>query len=72
MTTKSSSHKQMIISMETNNIRNITSLLGKYVANINRALKSIKSKIIINTDHYSLIINSDKVASQSDLSMIEK
>ena len=61
--------------MGTNNIKNITLSLDKHIANINRALKSIKSKIIIDfiyTDHHGLIINSNKVASQLDLSMIEK
>ena len=75
ITTKGLSHKQIIISIGTNNIKNITLSLGKYIVNINRALKSIKSEIIVNsihTDHYSLIINSNKVASQLDLSMIEK
>ena len=66
MTTKNLSHKQIIIPIKTDNIRNITLSLDKYVTNINRALKNIKSKIIINfihTNYYGLIINSNKVIS---------
>ena len=47
---------------------------SKHVSNINRALKNIKSEILADfvcTDHCRLIITTNKVASQSDLSAIE-
>ena len=46
-----------------------------YIADINRALKDIKSDIItdfIYTDYYGLIITTNKVMSTPDLSTIEK
>ena len=49
-------------------------LSGKHVTNINRALKNIKSEIMANfvhTDYCGLIITTNKVTSQSDLSTIE-
>jgi len=46
-----------------------------YIADINRALKDIKSDIItdfIYTDYYGIIITTNKVMSIPDLSTIEK
>jgi len=74
MTTKGLSHKQIIISMSTDNISKFMLFLGKHVTNINRSLKNIKSDIIIDficNDHHGFIITSNKVTSQSNISAIE-
>ena len=60
--------------MDNNNISKFILSSNKYVTNINRALKNIKSEIMadfVHTDHCGLIIITNKVASQSDLSTIE-
>jgi len=47
---------------------------GKHVSNMNCALKEVKSDNLINficSDHWGLIINSNKVASLSDLLVVE-
>jgi len=46
ITTKSSSRKQIIIPMSSNNLKRIMAILSKHIANINRALKDIKSDIM--------------------------
>jgi len=46
MTTKSSSQKQIIISMGKENSDKFMSSASVYIANINRALKNIKSSIL--------------------------
>jgi len=46
----------------------------EYIANINHALKSIKSDISINFicfDYHDLIVTSNKVVSSSDLGVVE-
>lgn len=50
------------------------SLSGKYIVNINRTLKNIKSEIMTNficSDHQGFIIISNKIASQFNLNTIE-
>ena len=74
MTTKSLSHKQIIIPMSTNNISKFMSSSDKHTTNINRSLKNIKSDTIvdfIHNNHHELIITSNKVTSQSNFSTIE-
>ena len=74
MTTKSLSHKQIIIPMSTNNISKFMSSSDKHTTNINRSLKNIKSDTIvdfIHNDYHELIITSNKVTSQSNFSTIE-
>ena len=47
---------------------------GKYMANINCTLKDVKSDNFvdfIHSDHWGLIVNSNKVASPSDLLVVE-
>jgi len=49
-------------------------LSGDHIVDINRALRNIKSDILANficNDHRGLIITTNKVASQLDLSIIE-
>ena len=48
MTTKDPSRKQIIIPMSKTNTDNIIVSLADYIANINRALKNIKSKVIVD------------------------
>ena len=61
--------------MSMNNSENIMKLSNKHVANIDRALKDIKSDIItdfIYTDNKDLTITTNKVASTLDLNAIKK
>ena len=46
MTTKGSSHKQIIISMGNDNKTNFMASSSNHVVNLNRALKNIKSNIM--------------------------
>jgi len=74
ITTKSPSKRQFIVPMDNNNISNFMSSSGEHIFNINRALKDIKSNILayfVHNDHQGLIITTNKVASPSDLSVIE-
>jgi len=74
ITTKGPSCRQIIVPMGNNNINKFISSSSKHIANINRVLKNIKSDMIANfihADYYGLIITSNKVVSQSDLSIIE-
>ena len=73
--TKSSSHKQIIIPMGTNNAERIVIQVNKYVKSINRLLKSIKSKIVadyILLDSKNIIVIINKVIASSNLNMMEK
>ena len=74
MIIKDLSRKQVIVPINKVNINNILVLANEYVANINRALKNIKSSIIvdfIHPDNSSITIISNLVASQSDLQVME-
>lgn len=74
MIIKDLSRKQVIIPINKVNINNILVLANEYVANINRALKNIKSSItvdFIHPDNSSITIISNLVASQSDLQVME-
>ena len=74
MTTKGPSHKQVIVSISKINQMNLIKESRAYVANLNRALKSIKLDILVNficSDASSIIVVSNKVANLSDLQTIE-
>lgn len=74
MITKGLLCKQIIVPISNDNLNKFMPFLSKYIVNINRALKNIKSDTIANfiyTNHCGLIITSNKIASQYDLSMIE-
>ena len=61
--------------MNSVNISKFVSLSGKHITNINRALKNIKSNIFANfvcANYKDLIITTNKVTSQLDLSTIKK
>jgi len=67
MTTKEYSKRQIIVSISTDNTSKFMSLSGEHIANINRALKNMKSKVIANfvyIDYQGLIIITNKVTSR--------
>ena len=73
ITTKDLSCKQIIISMGSDNLKKFLSSSSKHVVNLNHALKDIKSDVIIDfmrSDYRGLIIVSNKVASSSDIYVI--
>ena len=75
MITKYPSKKQVIIPIYFLNTERIIVKLNKYIANINKALKNIKSNIIadfIYTDNKGMAITTNKVAANLDLETIEK
>jgi len=75
MTTKGSSHKQVIVPMNTDNARKYMKDASIHVININRALKSIKLGIIpdfIKLDDKGIIISTNNIANPSDLQEIKR
>jgi len=71
--TKGPSHKQVIISMNKDNIDEIMTSSSVHITNINRALRNIKSKIIVDYIHLEstgITIVSNPVTSSSDLYVI--
>lgn len=74
MTTKKPLWKQIIIPMDSNNISIFMRTSGEHVSSMNCALKSVKSNNFVNfihSDHWDLIVISNKVASPSDLLVIK-
>ena len=64
MTTKSPLRKQIIILISSTNSERFMVISSKYVANINRMLRDIKSDIIadfIHKDNKGLVITTNKV-----------
>ena len=60
--------------MDNDNISRFLASLGKHVTSLNRILKSIKSDTFIDfirSDYCGLIVTSNKIASSSDLDIIE-
>ena len=75
MTTKGSSHKQVIVPMGSKNSKKFISSPGNHVANLNHTLKNIKSETIVDFIHVNyrdLIITSNKIASLLDISVINR
>ena len=75
MTTKGPSKKQVIVPMSKVNINNILTLANKHVTNINRALKNVKSNILVNfihLDKLGIIIASNLVVLQLDFLVMER
>jgi len=75
MTMKDPSRKQIIIPMSKENVDNILVTANKYIANINRALKNIKSNVIvdfIHSENMGITIVSNSIALQSNLQVIER
>jgi len=75
ITTKDPSCKQVIVPMNSENIRKYMKNTSSHVININRALRSIKSNIIANfikLDNKDIIIFTNNIANASDLQEIER
>ena len=75
MTTKDPSRKQVIIPMSRNNKKNFIEESNIHISNMNRALKNIKSDILvdfIHTDANGIIIITNKVTASLDLQTIEQ
>jgi len=75
MTAKGLSKKQVIVPMSKVNINNILTLANEHVANINRALKNVKSNILVNfiyLDKLEIIIVSNLVVLQLDFLVMER
>ena len=75
MITKGPSKKQVIVPMSKVNINNILTLANKHVTNINRALKNVKSNILVNfihLDKLGIIIASNLVVLQLDFLVMER
>ena len=73
MMTKDLLCKQIIIPISSNNIKNFMATSNNHVTNINQSLKNIKSDIaidFIHPDYRGLILVSNKVVVQSDISII--
>jgi len=75
MTTKGPSRKQIIIPMSKINTYNIMVFSADHITNINRILKNIKSKVMVDyicpeTTEITVVLNT--VASQSDLLVMER
>jgi len=74
MTTKGLSRKQVIVPMNKENKKNFIEESNTYVTNINRALKNIKSEVMVNfvwVETNSIIIVTNKVALFLNLQTIE-
>jgi len=75
MTTKGPSRKQIIISMSSDNISTFMKNSSLNVANINRELQNAKTDVLVDyirSDNTEIIIVTNKVAQQSDLTIIDR
>ena len=75
MTTKDLLYKQIIVPISKNNMKKFIASSNNYIANLNRALKNIKSDILadyIHSEQSSITIITNKIASLSNLQIIEK
>ena len=75
MTTKGLLCKQVIISMSDNNKKKFINKSSAHVLNINKALKNIKSDIIVDFicfDAAKIIVVTNKVAALLNLQSIEQ
>jgi len=74
MTTKGSFRKQVIIPMSLLNTNRFMAKSNQHITNINRLLKNVKSDVLANficTDNKEMIITTNKVATNSNLKVIE-
>ena len=74
MTTKGPSRKHIIIPMSSKNISSFMKNSALNVANINRELWNAKTNVLVDyicSDNMGIMIVTDKVAQQSDLSIID-
>ena len=74
ITTKGPSRKQVIVPMYDVNKKNFMKKNSTHIANMNKVLKNIKMKVMINfvqLDPSSIVIMTNKVTSSLDLQIIE-
>ena len=74
MTTKGLLRKQVIIPMNGDNTVNFMKESSKHIFNMNRNLKNAKSEVLVDfiwSDQSSIMVVTYKVASPSDLQIIE-
>ena len=67
--------KQIIILIGLNNTEKIMAKVNTHVSNINRLLKGVKSEILVDfiwSNNKGLLITTNKVATTSDLNIVEK
>ena len=74
MTTKSPSRKQVIVLMNSNNIKKFIEESSSHISDLNRVLKDIKSEVMVDFVQLGLAgitIVTNKVASALNLQSIE-
>ncbi|KAL9709245.1 hypothetical protein Ac2012v2_8329 [Leucoagaricus gongylophorus] len=74
MTTKGPSRKQIIIPMSNDNIVSFMKNSSTHVANINRSLRNTKSDVLVDyirSDNAGISVVVNKIAQQSDISIID-
>ena len=74
MTTKGPSRKHVIIPMSGDNILSFMKNSSAHVANINRALRNTKTLVLVDyirSDNTGISVVVNKIAQQSDLSIID-
>ena len=74
MTTKGLSRKQVIIPMSRENVLSFMKNSSLHVANINRNLQNAKSDILVDylcSENSGIMVITNKVAQQSDMSIID-
>jgi len=75
MTTKGPSRKHIIIPMSNDNTSSFMKNSSLNIANINRELRNAKTDVLVNyvcSDNMGITIVTNKVAQQSDLSIIDQ
>jgi len=75
MTTKGPSRKQIIIPMSGDNVTSFMKSSSLHVANINRLLCNAKSDVLVDyirSDNTGITVITNKVAQQSDMSIIDQ
>jgi len=75
MTTKGPSRKQIIIPMSSDNVSSFMKNSSSNVANINRQLRNAKTDVLVDyvqSDNTGITIITNKIAQQSDLSIIDQ
>ena len=75
MITKKPLRKQVVIFMNSNNIKKIMAKSNVYIFNINRLLREVKSNILanfINFNNKDIVIITNKIATFSDFNIMEK
>ena len=75
MTTKDPSRKNIIIPMSSDNVSSFMRNSSLNVANINRELRNTKTDILVDyikSDNTGIVVTTNKIAQQSDLSIIDR